>query len=100
VFGGDRPFDDAMAAYQRARDERVLPMYELTVQAAMLQPPPPEMQQLMGAIAGNQEATDAFMRVNAGTMPPGEFFAPENIGRIMASRDRVPDRPAQPAAPR
>src|SRR5713226_5506702 len=29
-FTGTRPFDEAMSAYQRARDEHVLPMYEFT----------------------------------------------------------------------
>jgi len=72
VFAQGRPFEEAMAECQRARDERALPMYELTCQAATLQPPPPEMQQLLGAIQGNQKAMDAFVRVNAGTTPPAE----------------------------
>ena len=29
-------------------------------------------------------ATDDFASVMAGTLPPPEFFAPDNIGRIMA----------------
>ena len=36
-----RPFDAAMADYQRERDEHVLPMYEFTCQLATLEPPPP-----------------------------------------------------------
>ena len=74
-----------MGEYQRARDERVLPMYELTCQLATLEPPPPEMQQLLGAIHGNQEAMDGFVRTNAGTISPAKFFSPENVGAIMAS---------------
>ena len=54
AFSGARSFDDAMGEYQRARDEHVLPMYEFTCQLATLEPPPPEMQQLFGAIHGNQ----------------------------------------------
>ena len=81
---GARSFDDAMRDYQMTRDAHVLPMYELTLQFAMLQPPPPEMQQLIGAMYGNQEAMDGFCRVQAGVTSPAEFFAPENVGSIMA----------------
>jgi 2-polyprenyl-6-methoxyphenol hydroxylase-like FAD-dependent oxidoreductase len=51
-WSGTRPFDVAMSAYQSSRDEQVLPMYEFTCQFASLEPPPPEMQQLFGAIHG------------------------------------------------
>lgn len=78
-------FDEAMGQYQRARDEHVLPMYEFTCQLATLEPPPPEMQQLLGAIRSNQMAMDGFARMNAGTISPAEFLSPENIGRIMAA---------------
>jgi flavin-dependent dehydrogenase len=84
---GARSYDEAMADYQRERDEHVLPMYELTTQLATLAPPPPEMQQLFGAIHGNQDATDGFARMNAGTISPAEFFSEENIGRIMMTSD-------------
>ena len=84
-FRGSRPFDEAMADYQRQRDEHVLPMYEFTCQLAALEPPPPQMQQLFGAIAGNQSAMDGFAQVNAGTLSPAVFFAPANVGAIMAA---------------
>jgi 2-polyprenyl-6-methoxyphenol hydroxylase-like FAD-dependent oxidoreductase len=83
---GLRSFDDAMGDYQRARDQHARPMYEFTCQLATLEPPPPEMQQLFGAILGNQAAMDGFVQVNAGTISPAAFFAPENIGAIMAAR--------------
>jgi 2-polyprenyl-6-methoxyphenol hydroxylase-like FAD-dependent oxidoreductase len=67
-FSGARPFDAAMGAYQRARDEHSLAMYEFTCQLATLEPPPPEMQQMLGAIQGNQKAMDAFAQMNAGTI--------------------------------
>jgi len=85
AFTGSRPFDAAMADYQRARDEHVLPMYEFTTQLATLEPPPPQMQQLFGAIHGNQAAMDGFAQVNAGTLSPAQFFTPSNIGAIMAA---------------
>ena len=75
-FRGARSFEDAMADYQRARDEQSVAMYEFTCQLATLAPPPPEMQQLFGAIQGKRDAMDGFARMNAGTISPTEFFAP------------------------
>jgi 2-polyprenyl-6-methoxyphenol hydroxylase-like FAD-dependent oxidoreductase len=74
-FTGARSFDDVMGAYQRGRDEHVLPMYEFTCQLATLEPPPAEMQQLLGAIHDNQQAMDGFAKMNAGTISPAEFGA-------------------------
>jgi hypothetical protein len=51
-----------------------------STQLATLQPPP-EMQQLLGAIQGNQPAMDDFISVNAGTLSPEVFFSPEHLAR-------------------
>lgn len=85
VFSGRRSFDVAMADYQTQRDARALPMYEHTTQLATLEPPPPELRQLLGAVQGNPEAMDAFARMNAGVTSPAEFFAPENVQRVLAA---------------
>jgi flavin-dependent dehydrogenase len=85
VFSGTRPFDEAMAEYQQRRDQHVLPMYEFTCQLATLEPPPPDLQSLIGAIHGRKEAMDAFVRMNAGTISPAEFFASSNIGALTAA---------------
>lgn len=84
-YSGARPFDTAMADYQRARDDSALAMYELTYQIATLEPPPPEMQQLIGAMQGNQEAMDGFAQMNSGTRSPTDFLSPQNIGAIMGA---------------
>jgi 2-polyprenyl-6-methoxyphenol hydroxylase-like FAD-dependent oxidoreductase len=85
ALSGRQSFDDAMAAFQRGRDEQAMPMYDLTCQLASLEPPPPEMQQLLGAIHGNQPAMDGFIQMNAGTISPAVFFSPEHLGPIMAA---------------
>ena len=90
TFSERRSFDDAMADYQRARDEEALPIYEFTCDFAKLEPPPPEMQQLIGAMQGNQQAQDDFVSVMAGTLPAPVFFGPENAGRIMAAAGAPP----------
>ena len=85
VFGGRREFADVMSEYQRGRDERVLPIYDFTLMLASFEEPPEEMQQLLGAVHGSQEAMDGFARVNAGVTSPAEFFSEENVARIFAS---------------
>jgi 2-polyprenyl-6-methoxyphenol hydroxylase-like FAD-dependent oxidoreductase len=86
VFAERSTYEDAMSVYQRERDEHAMAMYEMTFEFAQLdEPPPPEMQQLLGAVARSQEAMDDFVSVQAGTLPVGEFFEPDNVGRIMAS---------------
>jgi 2-polyprenyl-6-methoxyphenol hydroxylase-like FAD-dependent oxidoreductase len=82
---GRRDYAEAMADYQRTRDERVGPMYDFTVMLASLEEPPEEMQKLLGAVSSNQESMDGFARVNAGVTSPAEFFAPDNVDRIFAA---------------
>ena len=85
ALSGTQPFDAAMSDYQRTRDARVKAMYEFTCSLATLEPPPPATQQLFAAVHGNQAAMDAFVRMNAGTISPAEFFAPGNVNAIMAA---------------
>jgi 2-polyprenyl-6-methoxyphenol hydroxylase-like FAD-dependent oxidoreductase len=84
AFTGAVSFEEAMSGYQRRRDEHVLPMYEFTCQLATLAPPPVEMQRLFGAISRNQEHMHRFVQMNAGTISPADFFAPDNVGRMLA----------------
>jgi flavin-dependent dehydrogenase len=84
--------DDAFEGRQSFGD--ALPMYEFTTQLATLEPPPPELQQLLGAVYGNTEAMDAFVSLIAGTVSPVEFFDPDHIGRIVAAAG---DRMGEPA---
>jgi len=82
-LSGESTFVVAMTSWHRARDNGAMPIYEFTCQLATLEPPPREMQQLLGAVHGNQEAMDGFVSVVAGTMSPVEFFSPGNIDQIM-----------------
>jgi 2-polyprenyl-6-methoxyphenol hydroxylase-like FAD-dependent oxidoreductase len=85
TYSGRRPFQEAMADYQAARDGHVMPMYEFTAELASLEPPPPELQQILQAAHGNQDAMDGFARVNAGVTSPAEFFAEANVRSILAA---------------
>jgi 2-polyprenyl-6-methoxyphenol hydroxylase-like FAD-dependent oxidoreductase len=88
-FADRRSLAEALAAYEQARNERTGPLYELTGQFAALQPHPPEMQQLIAALRRDPEQADRFIGTIAGTVPIPEFFAPENLARIIGPA--VPD---------
>ena len=88
ALSGTGPFETAMGRYQATRDRQVLPMHELTTQLAKLEPPPPELQRLLAAAHGNQEAMDGFARVIAGVTSPAEYFSEESVGRILAARSQ------------
>ena len=85
ALSGARSFDDAMVDYQSSRDSHAVPMYEFTAQLASLQPPPPQLQQLLTAIRGNQDAMNGLARVNSGVTSPADFFSDHNVGRILAN---------------
>ena len=75
----------------------VLPLYEFTTQLATMEPPPPEMQQLLGAMYGNQDAMNMFVSITAGNrvtdrvLRPGEH-RPTDERRPL--RLRLASRPA------
>jgi flavin-dependent dehydrogenase len=84
--GLDGDLDRSLACYQATRDEAVGGMYDFTCQLAHVElPPPPEMQQLIGALVGNQPEIDRFFGVMAGSVSVAEFFAPDNVGRLLAA---------------
>jgi 2-polyprenyl-6-methoxyphenol hydroxylase-like FAD-dependent oxidoreductase len=87
AFSGRRTYEEGMSDYQQTRDREARPVYEFTDDFAQLRPPPPEMQQLLGAMHGNQDAMDGFVSVQANTLPAPEFFEPGNIARIMMHAD-------------
>jgi 2-polyprenyl-6-methoxyphenol hydroxylase-like FAD-dependent oxidoreductase len=83
--GLEHDLDRALVEYQRARDAAALPIYEFTCQLAHVeQPPPPDMQALIAALAGNSAQTSRFLGIMAGSVPLAEFLSPANVGGIMA----------------
>jgi len=90
TLSGTATFDEALTDYHQQRDRAALPLYEFTTSLAALEPPPPELQELLAAIAGNQPAMDAFVSVTAGTLSPTDFFDPDNISRLVGTSPSAP----------
>jgi 2-polyprenyl-6-methoxyphenol hydroxylase-like FAD-dependent oxidoreductase len=84
-WSGRRSLGDALAAHQASRDQRVRPMYDFTCQLATLEPAPPHLRQLFGALRGNQAATNEFYSAITGSRPLPAFMNPENLNRIITS---------------
>ncbi len=83
AFSGATSLTDALAAYQHRRDEYFLPLYEMNAAQAAMEPPPPEMQALFEALQNQPSEWREFMGVVAGTVSIRDFYAPENVQRIM-----------------
>ena len=81
-LSGERSMDLALAQYEQRHLETSMPLFEMTCEFATLQPPPPEMQQLLGALIGNQAGINQFMGTIDGTVPLSEFYAPVNLARL------------------
>jgi flavin-dependent dehydrogenase len=82
---GRKPLDAALADYERRRDEAGMPVFERTLSETRIDPFPPDLLHLRAALRGNQADTDRFYGAIFGTVPPEQFWAPDNIAQILAS---------------
>jgi flavin-dependent dehydrogenase len=82
-LSGACSLDDALAQYERLRNEAVMPISEFTQEIAALEPPTPDMETLFAALYDDEEQTGRFLGTVAGTVPIAEFFAPGNIASIV-----------------
>jgi flavin-dependent dehydrogenase len=85
-FSGAVPLDTTLAGYERLRNAGSAAMYAWTQKIAALEPPTPQEAALMGALASSQDAADLYAGAYAGSVPVAEFFAPENVARIIAAQ--------------
>lgn len=90
-LSGRSTLDAALLDYERRRDRERLPIYDFTCRLAALTTPEPDMRRLYHALAGSQSDADRLFGVLAGTVPVTEFFAEDNVARIIAA---APPRPA------
>jgi flavin-dependent dehydrogenase len=84
-LSGRQPLQEALANYEQRRNEVAMPIYEVNSQFATQEPPSAEMQLLFQALRTNQVEVDCFLAALEGTISPAEFFAPENVARIIGA---------------
>lgn len=82
-FSGQRPLEDALADYERTRNESALAEFHATCDRAAMEPPTPEMLGFFQALRGNQEQINRLIGLDAGTVTHAEFFSPQSIASIL-----------------
>jgi flavin-dependent dehydrogenase len=82
-LSGRAPLARTLPDYERRRNELSAHGFQSTIGFARLQPPPPDMQQLFAALRDNPRERDRLFGTFAGTVPPDEYFAPDNLARIL-----------------
>jgi len=85
-FSGRRSLEAALADYERQRNEVAMPVSGLVRQFASLALPPPEQIQFFAALRENPVETSRLFGTVAQVVPVLEFFAPENMQRIIEGR--------------
>ena len=96
-FAETDTYDNALAAYQSARDDHVAPMYEMTFDFAQVdQPPPPETQQLLAAVVGNQQRWTTSSASKPGPCRSRSSSAPTTSAASWPAKESNDD--AQPEA--
>jgi 2-polyprenyl-6-methoxyphenol hydroxylase-like FAD-dependent oxidoreductase len=82
---GRAPLSDALANYEQRRNELSAAGFQTTIDFARLAPPPPHLQQLFAALRELPADRDQLFGTFAGTVAPEQFFAPDNLARIVGS---------------
>jgi len=70
VLAGRSPEDEAMARYERRRNEATLEDYRINVARAQLAPPPPQILEERAAVRGDQEAMNRWLLVGERLVAP------------------------------
>lgn len=79
-LSGRADLTEALAGYERIRNTRAKPMYQLTCQLGTLAAPTPEMEQFYASLAADPARAQRFLGVFAGSVPVTELFpAPEPV---------------------
>jgi flavin-dependent dehydrogenase len=81
---GRLPLAEALAEYQRRRDEAALPDFRDTCHVAHFRPPDPDGLRLRAALRGDQPEIDRYFQAVFGVTPPEDYFTADNLARLLA----------------
>lgn len=85
-FADGVAYDEALADYERQRNEATMMDYKQNLHLASFQPAPADLLGIRAAIRGNPEASRQFYMAIEGMIPREDFFNPANLERIFTSQ--------------
>jgi 2-polyprenyl-6-methoxyphenol hydroxylase-like FAD-dependent oxidoreductase len=88
-LAGRESMEQALARYESARNAASIEHYRFTCDLARLEGPPPMVHALIAALSGNADDTSRLMGTLATTVAISEFYAPNNLMRIMRAADHA-----------
>jgi flavin-dependent dehydrogenase len=80
---GMRDADAAMKEYELRRNESVMPFFQMTLDAATLEPPRGKNLDFMRALQGNQSEIDRWLGMNSYTVPVDEVLSPQYMDMVI-----------------
>ncbi len=78
-----------LTKWHEARDARLIPFHDMTMQMAKFAEPNEREAALYRALERNTEATTKFLGLITGSTKPQEFFSPDNLHEILAGRSSL-----------
>ncbi|GAA1910518.1 NAD(P)/FAD-dependent oxidoreductase [Streptomyces sodiiphilus] len=81
-LSGKRPMDEALAEYNKVRDEESAGVYDFTTTLAELTQLPPFFHATLGAMSTSQEWTNKMLGLIAGGVEDHEIFSPDALQRL------------------
>ncbi len=85
-FAGRAPLEESLSRYEQQRNAASKPFYDFTVDTARMAPFTIEQMTLLSALQHDAAAARQFFGVLTYVVKPTEFFAPQNIFRILGVR--------------
>jgi flavin-dependent dehydrogenase len=77
-----RPMQEALADYEKRRNEASAADYEENMAMARFEPPRAELLAIRAAVRDKPEEATRLMKARNGMIEPAEFFNPENLQRL------------------
>ncbi|MET7760266.1 NAD(P)/FAD-dependent oxidoreductase [Streptomyces sp. NPDC005389] len=81
-LAGQRPMEEALAEYNKLRDEESAGVYDFTTTLGELTELPPFFKATMSAMSKSQEWTDKMLGLIGGIVPDYEIYAPDALERL------------------
>ena len=83
-LGGTRPLGEALADFEKKRNDASAADYQENIAAARFVPFPPEFFAVRAAVRDKPEEATRLVKARMRMIDPSEFFNPQNLQRLLA----------------